>query len=130
MAGVQFAHQIEGMPSPPVERRGLADLRTSEERRRGVDRRVGERRQVLTLVPAERRGGRDRRQGGERRGREERRSGTERRGPETAAAHIRNAVALIAHVAESDELDDERRRDLDAAIFRLRFALDRLEGGD
>lgn len=82
---------------------------------------------MLTLVPVERRGGGDRRQGGERRGREERRSGAERRGPEAAASHIRNALTLIAHVAESDELDDERRRDLDAAMFRLRFALDRLE---
>jgi hypothetical protein len=34
---------------------------------------------------------------------------------------------LIAHVAEIDALDDEHRRELDTAIFRLRFALDRLE---
>jgi hypothetical protein len=30
-------------------------------------------------------------------------------------------------VADATELDDEHRRDLDAALFRLRFALDRLE---
>ena len=29
--------------------------------------------------------------------------------------------------ADARELDDEHRRDLDAALFRLRFALDRLE---
>ena len=55
------------------------------------------------------------------------RPGQERRGQESAAEHIRNALQLIAEVADARELDDEHRRDLDAALFRLRFALDRLE---
>jgi len=33
----------------------------------------------------------------------------------------------VAYVAESGVLDDELRRDLDAAMFRLRFAIDQLE---
>lgn len=79
------------------------------------------------LVSTERRSGVERRRGEERRGREQRRSGAERRGPETVGAHIRNALVLIGQVAETDALDDECRRDLDTAMFRLRFALDRLE---
>jgi len=57
----------------------------------------------------------------------DRRAPPERRGEESAAEHIRNALQLIEHVADSHQLDDEHRRDLDAALFRLRFALDRLE---
>jgi hypothetical protein len=79
------------------------------------------------LVPVERRSGTDRRHAPDRRGRDERRSGVERRRQETVGDHIRSAVQLIAHVAELDALDDEHRRELDTAIFRLRFALDRLE---
>jgi len=37
---------------------------------------------------------------------------------------------LIWHVAQSSDLDDKFRRDLDAALCRLRFALDRLESGE
>ena len=72
---------------------------------------------MLTLVTVERRAGKDRRQHPERRA-GGRRGGQERRGEESAAEHIRNALQLIV---------DEHRRDLDAALFRLRFALDRLE---
>jgi len=81
---------------------------------------------MLTLVTVERRAGKDRRQHPERRA-GGRRGGQERRGEESAAEHIRNALQLIAEVADARELDDEHRRDLDAALFRLRFALDRLE---
>src|SRR5213592_3879968 len=74
-----------------------------------------DRRRVAALVPTERRSG------------EERRSGAERRTPESVAEHIRNALQLLTNVAESGTLDEESLRDLDAAMFRLRFALDRFE---
>ena len=104
----------------------LADRRAAAERRTGKERRSGERRQGLILVTAERRDRKDRRGKDERRA-AQRRSRAERRAEESAAEHIRNALQLIAQVADSHELDDEHRRDLDAALFRLRFALDRLE---
>src|SRR5437899_482617 len=74
-----------------------------------------DRRRVAALVPTERRSG------------EERRTGAERRTPESVAEHIRNALQLLTNVAESGTLDEESLRDLDAAMFRLRFALDRFE---
>ena len=114
------------MPPLSAQQRLLADRRVSD-RRSGVERRSGERRKTLTLVKTERRAGGERRRSRERRGDAERRSGAERRTEETAAEHIRNALQLVAHVAESGALDDELRRDLDAAMFRLRFAIDQLE---
>ena len=90
----------------PADRRSVANRRAAAR---------GDRRRVAALVPTERRSG------------EERRSGAERRTPESVAEHIRNALQLVAHVAESGALDDELRRDLDAAMFRLRFAIDQLE---
>ena len=114
------------MPRLSAQQRLLADRRVSD-RRSGVERRSGERRKTLTLVKTERRAGGERRRSRERRGDAERRSGAERRTEETAAEHIRNALQLVAHVAESGALDDELRRDLDAAMFRLRFAIDQLE---
>ena len=102
------------------------DRRAPPDRRRGTERRNGDRRHMLALVTVERRSGSDRRRNPDRRG-DERRTGPERRGEESAAEHIRNALQLIEHVADSHQLDDEHRRDLDAALFRLRFALDRLE---
>ena len=102
------------------------DRRAPTDRRSGTERRNGDRRRMLTLVTVERRAGKDRRQHPERRA-GGRRGGQERRGEESAAEHIRNALQLIAEVADARELDDEHRRDLDAALFRLRFALDRLE---
>ncbi len=115
---VRFSH---GNESPPADRRAPAD------RRSGTERRNGDRRRTLKLVTVERRSGvGERRQHAERRA-TGRRGGQERRGQESAAEHIRNALQLIAEVADARELDDEHRRDLDAALFRLRFALDRLE---
>lgn len=96
------------MISSSAERRSAAE-------RRGVDRRHG-----MVLVEVERRSGRDRRRAGERRVREI---------DETPAQHIRNALQLLANVAQSGTLDDELQRDIDSAIFRLRFAVERLEGG-
>jgi hypothetical protein len=117
---VPFSHRTA---DPPADRRAPAD------RRSGTERRNGDRRGTLTLVTVERRSGTERRQRGERRA-AGRRGGQERRGQESAAEHIRNALQLIAEVADARELDDEHRRDLDAALFRLRFALDRLEAPD
>jgi len=114
---VLFSRRKESSPS---------DRRAPPDRRRGADRRNGDRRQMLALVTVERRSGMDRRQSPDRRA-EQRRTAPERRGEESAAEHIRNALQLIEHVADSHQLDDEHRRDLDAALFRLRFALDRLE---
>jgi len=86
------------------------------DRRLSTDRRAStERRRVVTIVVEERRSGVDRR------------APPERRAPESASAHIRNALELLTNVAESGTLDEESLRDLDAAMFRLRFALDRLE---
>jgi hypothetical protein len=86
------------------------------DRRRTTDRREPtDRRRVVTVVVEERRSG------------GERRAQPARRAPESAGEHIRNALHLLTNVAESGTLDDESLRDLDAAMFRLRFALDRLE---
>src|ERR1041385_1563538 len=87
-----------------------ADRRLATDRRAPTDRR-----RVVTVVVEERRSG------------IERRAQPERRSPESAGEHIRNAVQLLTNVAESGTLDEESLRDLDAAMFRLRFALDRLE---
>jgi len=114
------------MPGLSSEQRLLTDRRVSD-RRSGVERRSSERRKTLTLVKTERRAGGERRRSRARRGDAERRSGAERRTEETAAEHIRNALQLVAYVAESGVLDDELRRDLDAAMFRMRFAIDQLE---
>jgi hypothetical protein len=87
-----------------------ADRRLTTDRRAPTDRR-----RVVTIVVEERRSG------------VERREPSERRAPESAAEHIRNALQLLTNVAEAGTLDEESLRDLDAAMFRLRFALDRLE---
>jgi hypothetical protein len=87
-----------------------ADRRLAADRRASTDRR-----RVVTIVVEERRSG------------PERRGLAERRAPESAGEHIRNALQLLTNVAESGTLDEESLRDLDAAMFRLRFALDRLE---
>jgi len=82
------------------------------ERRKVGDRRAANRRRVVVVVAVERRSESDRRSG-------------ERRTPDNVAEHIRNALQLLTNVAESGTLDEESLRDLDAAMFRLRFALDR-----
>jgi hypothetical protein len=89
---------------PLTDRRGTPDRRTPKERR-----------QVVVRVPVEQRTGTDRRSGGD------------RRAPQSLADQIRNALELLTNVAESGTLDDAGLRDLDAAVFRLRFVLDRFE---
>ncbi len=100
--------------NPSPDRRALPD-------RRGISDRRTEDQPDLTLVPVERRTGKDRR-------RSDRRT-SPNRSHETAREHIGNALQLLATVSQSARLDDALQRDLDSAIFRLRFALDRLEHG-
>ncbi len=91
-------------------------MNATADRRQTPDRRSHpERRRVVTVVVKERRSG------GERRAFFERRSAAE------PGEDIRNALQLLTNVAESGTLDEASLRDLDAAMFRLRFALDRLE---
>jgi hypothetical protein len=78
-------------------------------------------------VTAERRARAD--AAGKERSPKDRRTGVERRGRETVEEHLRNALQLLSNIAETGSLDDEARRDLDAAMFRLRFAVDRLHHG-
>jgi hypothetical protein len=87
-----------------------ADRRQREDRRSGRDRR-----QTVAPGPLERRSGTERR-------------GGERRAAPAVAEQLRSALTLLTTVAESGRLDEPSLRDLDAAMFRLRFALDRLEG--
>jgi hypothetical protein len=92
----------------PNERRRLNDRRTVLDRRSGAPR-PGQ-------PPAvERRSS-------------ERRSGQERRlSILSAEDQIDEAVRLLTRVVETGSLPDEERRSLEAAMVRLRFALDRLE---
>jgi hypothetical protein len=90
------------------------------ERRNSQERRAGERRSLSVHPALERRGGSERRSVPTRRSKLE-------RVEETAEEHIRNALQLLANVAEGGTLTDELRRDLDSAMLRLRFAVDRLE---
>lgn len=92
----------------PNERRRLSDRRTVLDRRSGaprpgqpaVERRIGERR-----------------------------TGQERRlSILSAEDQIDEALRLLTRVVETGSLPDEERRSLEAAMVRLRFALDRLEG--
>lgn len=88
----------------------LADRRAASDRRTPQDRR-----QVIVRVPVEQRAG------------TERRSGHDRRAAQGLGDQIRDALELLTNVAESGTLDDAGLRDLDAAVFRLRFVLDRFE---
>ncbi len=100
-----------------------SDRRDAPERRGGSDRRSTERRRKLALVPLERRSGVERRED------VDRRVEVERRRRETTEEHVRNALQLLVSIVERGSLDDELRRDLDAAILRLRFAVDQLRRG-
>jgi hypothetical protein len=92
------------MEPSPADRRKVTERRTS-----------GDRRRIVVFVPVDQRSGQDRR------------GVAERRTPESVGEHIRNALQLLANVAESGTLDEESLRDLDAAMFRLRFALDQFD---
>ncbi|HEY6059602.1 MAG TPA: hypothetical protein VIV10_03370 [Gemmatimonadales bacterium] len=92
----------------PDERRRLTDRRTVLDRRSNAPR-PGQQPAV------ERRSG-------------ERRTGQERRlSILSAEDQIAEAVRLLTRVVETGSLPDDERRSLEAAMVRLRFALDRLE---
>jgi hypothetical protein len=93
----------------PVERRVVPD------RRRGVDRRIGERRR-----------GDDRREALDRRAGEQRRF-DRRLLRETAAQDLRNALQLLTNLAELGALRRDDREDLEAAVIQVRVALAKLE---
>jgi hypothetical protein len=98
--------------------------RREDERRLLLDRRSGvDRRQKRGAPPAtERRGGPDRRGSGERRAYLERRMSLQ-----SAGDQIRGALKQLTTAIESGAIPDKQRRGLDAAMLRLRFALERLE---
>ncbi len=92
------------MTAPELDRRRVADRRTS-----------GDQRAAPVPVPTERR-------------KSERRAGVERRlAMQSASFQLRAALDLLARVAESSKLSDDDRRALDTAMLRLRFAVERME---
>ena len=113
--------------------------------RRGSDRRRqqqgSDRRKQSIPVAVERRSGVDRRQHdaggipfGERRNVDDRRAGGERRAfrerrlaLQSAGDQIRGALKLMTLAIESGTIPERDRRTLDAAMLRLRFALERIE---
>src|SRR6267143_2063692 len=117
------------MPKPDpdrrltVERRKLPDRRAEGEQ---GEEGGGERRsETEAEVPVERRTGAERRQIGKRRSAIERRLALQ-----SAADQIHGALKLLTRVAESEggeRLTEEQRRELEGAMLRLRFALERLE---
>lgn len=106
-----------GVPEP--DRRDNAERRLLIDRRSGVDRRQPG---APGAAPAERRGAADRRAGGERRAFLERRLSLQ-----SAGDQIRGALKLLTGAIESGAIPDKQRRSLDAAMLRLRFALERIE---
>lgn len=100
------------------DRRDPSDRRRRIERRSGVERRLeGAEPRVPPLG--------ERRRRSERR-RAERRAGVERRLALPISGQLRTVIELLFRVSP-DRLADEDRRRFDAAIFRLRYALDSLE---
>ena len=72
----------------------------------------------------------ERRAGGERRRLGDRRSETERRlSVHSAEDQITSALKLLTKVAESAALSENEQREIEGAMLRLRFALERLEQG-
>jgi hypothetical protein len=106
-----------GVPEP--DRRETNERRLLIDRRSGVDRRA----------PAAGEGGNDeRRTGADRRAVGERRAFVERRlSLQSAEDQIRGALKLMTTAIEGGEIPERQRRGLDAAMLRLRFALERLD---
>jgi hypothetical protein len=101
------------MAEPTDDDHGASDRRHRGERRSGAERRVAP-------------GGVRTPQAGERRRRVERRTGVERRLALPLNGQLRTVIELLFRVSP-DHLTDEDRRRFDAAIFRLRYAIDALE---
>jgi hypothetical protein len=104
---------------PEPDRRESAERRLLMDRRSGVDRRQ---RTAPGAAPKERRATGDRRAGGERRAFLERRLSLQ-----SASDQIRGALKLLTATIEAGSISDKQRRTLDAAMLRLRFALERIE---
>jgi hypothetical protein len=100
------------------DRRGAADRRHPIERRSGAERRVAA---PSGRIPP----GGERRRRSERR-RVERRAGMERRLALPLVGQLRTVIELLFRVSP-DRLNDEDRRRFDAAILRLRYAIDSVE---
>ncbi len=115
------------MTLPGSDARSFADRRILLDRRAGVERREETPPPLTTGHLVERRLSGERRvfQGGDRR------AGIERRlSIQSAEDQIRGAMKLLGQVVETGTLTDIERRELDAAMLRLRFAAERLaEGG-
>lgn len=103
---------------PEPDRRESAERRLLLDRRSGVDRRQ----RSAPRVATERRATDDRRAGGERRAYLERRLSLQ-----SAGDQIRGALKLMTAAIESGSIPEKQRRSLDAAMLRLRFALERIE---
>lgn len=103
------------MTDSEADRRALED----GDRRSGADRRLGKGRRGFFLRLLR----------GERRQRDDRRHTTDRRSPrQTATDLVRSAFELVTAVCGSPDagLDDAARQQLDSAMLRLKFALERL----
>lgn len=104
---------------PEPDRREKSERRLLLDRRSGVDRRQ---RGVPHAVKSERRASDDRRGRGERRAYVERRLSLQ-----SAGDQIRGALKLMTGAIESGHIPEKHRRALDAAMLRLRFALERID---
>jgi len=100
------------------DRRGASDRRRRAERRSGSERRI-ERGGLHQPVTGERRRRSERRH-------TERRSGVDRRLALPLDGQLRTVIELLFRVSP-ERLTDEDRRRFDAAIFRLRYAIESLE---
>ena len=105
-----------GIPEP--DRRESTDRRLLIDRRSGVDRRQHN----AGGIPFGERRIDDRRAGAERRAFRERRLELQ-----SAGDQIRGALKLMTLAIESGTIAERDRRTLDAAMLRLRFALERIE---
>lgn len=100
------------------------DRRDPSDRRGRVERRSGAERRVDAAAPRVPPAG-ERRRRSERR-RADRRAGADRRMVLPLTGQLRTVIELLFRVSP-DRLTDEDRRRFDAAIFRLRYALESLE---
>lgn len=108
-----------GIPEP--DRRDSSERRLLLDRRSGVDRRQ-------RSVPRSGAGAGERRKSDDRRNVGERRAYLERRlSLQSAGDQIRGALKLMTTAIESGAIPDKHRRTLDAAMLRLRFALERID---
>lgn len=103
---------------PEPDRRDRSDRRLLIDRRSGVDRRQSQ----AGMPGMDRRARDDRRVVGERRAFLERRLSLQ-----SAGDQIRGALKLITTAIDSGTIPEKQRRGLDAAMLRLRFALERLD---